>query len=281
MIRVASVQANVFFGKPEWNAEAAEKHLASLAHDSVQLAIFPEAYMTGYCVEDAESARSIAIPVEHDALARVQKASERLGITTIIGFAEDDHGDLYNSAALFEPGAAPRYYRKSHLPELGLDKHVGHGNALEVFDTKLGRIGILICFDQRLPEPARVLALKGAELIALPTNWPEGAETSAEIMCLARAAENRVFFATANRVGTENGFRFIGRSKIIDPVGTVLAAAGTEEETIQAEIDLSQARIKRTRLVPGKYETTVFSSRRPELYEPLMDKNLNVEQLCE
>jgi len=281
VIRVASVQANVFFDKPLWNAEAAETHLAKLAHDGVQLAIFPEAYMTGYCVDDLEGARAIAIPIEHESMERVRKASERLGITTIVGFAEDDHGDLFNSAAIFEPGIEARVYRKSHLPELGLDKHVGRGEKLEVFDTKLGRIGVLICFDQRLPEPARVLALKGAQIIALPTNWPEGAETSAEIMCLARAAENRVFFATANRVGTENGFRFIGRSKIIDPVGTVLAAAGVEEDVIQAEIDLSQARIKRTRQVPGKYETTVFSSRRPKLYESLMDESLNVEQLCE
>lgn len=281
MIRVASVQANVFFGKPVWNAEAAEGYLVKVAHDGVQLAIFPEAFLTGYCVDDLEGARSIAIPIEHEALERVRKAAERLGVITIVGFAEDDHGELYNSAALFEPGVEPRYYRKSHLPELGLDKHVGLGNELDVFETKLGRIGILICFDQRPPEPARVLALKGAELIALPTNWPEGAETSAEIMCLARAAENRVFFATANRVGTENGFRFIGRSKIIDPVGTVLSAAGSEEEVIQAEIDLAQARIKRTRQVPGKYETTVFESRRPELYASLMDQNLNVEQLAE
>jgi predicted amidohydrolase len=278
---LACVQSNVFFGKPDWNAEAAETKLAELAHDKVQLAIFPEAYLTGYCVDSCEEARSVAIPTEHEALQRLQRASDRLGIATIVGFAEDDHGDLYNTAVLFEPGVDPRYYRKSHLPELGLDKFVGRGGELPVFDTKLGRIGILICFDQRMPEPARVLALKGAELIALPTNWPVGAESSAGFICHARAAENRVFYATCNRVGKENGFEFIGLSKIVDPVGKALASAGAEEEIIRAEIDFAEARIKRTRQIPGKYETTVFACRRAELYGDLLDESLNVEELSE
>jgi predicted amidohydrolase len=279
-MRVASVQANVFFGKPLWNAEAAEHHLSELARESVELAIFPEAFLTGYCVDDAEGARAIAVSSDHEALEKVRTAAERLGIVTIVGFAEDDHGTLHNSAAIFEPGVEPRFYRKTHLPDLGVDKHVSPGDSLEVFETRAGRIGVLICFDQRFPEPARVLALQGAELIALPTNWPEGAENSAEVMCIARAAENRVFFATADRVGSENGFRFIGRSKIIDPVGKVLASAGSEEEVLIADVDLALARQKRTVNVPGKYEMAVFASRRTELYGPLLDPSLNVEELA-
>lgn len=280
-MRVACVQANVFFGHPDWNAEAAENKLAELHTEGVDLAIFPEAYLTGYCVDSKEEAIALALSRSHPALTRVHRASERLGITSIIGFAEDDHGDLYNTAALFEPGAEPRYYRKSHLPELGLDKHVGRGDELPVFETKHGKIGILICFDQRLPEPARVLALRGAELIALPTNWPEGAEHSAEVMCRARAAENRVFMATCNRVGIEGGFTFIGRSKIIGVTGEVLASAHGEEQTIVTDIDLAEARKKRTVNVPGKYEMTIFASRRPELYDDLLNQSLNVEQLIQ
>lgn len=278
-MRVACVQTNVFFGRPDWNAEAAESKLAELHAQGVGLAIFPEAYLTGYCVDSKDDARAVALPRTHSALARVHQASERLGITAIVGFAEDDGGDLFNSAALFEPGVEPRYYRKTHLPELGLDKHVGRGDELPVFETKHGKIGILICFDQRLPEPARILALRGAELIALPTNWPEGAENSAEVMCRARAAENRVFMATCNRVGHENGFTFIGRSKIIGVTGEVLASAHREEQTIMADIDLAEARRKRTVNVPGKYEMSIFASRRPELYGDLLEERLNVEAM--
>lgn len=276
-MRLACVQSNVTFGRPDWNAEAAEARLAQLALDGVELAVFPEAYLTGYSFDSREAAA--AIPRNHPALNRLNLAAARLKIVTIVGFAESEGGELYNSAALLEPGAEPRFYRKSHLPELGLDYFVKPGNELEVFETKLGRIGILICFDQRLPEPARVLALKGAELICLPTNWPVGAENSADTMCIARAAENRVFYAACNRVGTENGFEFIGRSKIIDPVGKVLASAELGEKAVVADVDLALARNKRTQNIPGKYEMTVFASRRPELYGALMDPSLNVETL--
>lgn len=279
-MRLACVQSNVTFGKPDWNAEAAEARLAQLALDRVELAVFPEAYLTGYCFDSREAASSAAIPSSHPALERVRQAAERHGIVTIVGFAENAGGTLYNSAALIEPGVETRYYRKSHLPELGLDKFVSQGGRLDVFPTRLGKIGILICFDQRHPEPARVLALKGAELICLPTNWPIGAETSADFVCLTRAAENRVFYAACNRVGHENGFDFIGRSKIIDPVGRVLASAGAGEQVVVADIDLAESRNKRTSNIPGKYEMTVFASRRTDLYGPLLDESLNVERLA-
>jgi len=270
-VRVASIQANVVFNDPGANARFAVAELERLATQGVELAVLPECFLTGYCVDSLEQAGSIAIRCDDLALRAVRDAAERTGITTVLGFAEADGGKLYNSVALFEPGKEPRYYRKTHLPELGYDKFATTGDALENFDTAKARIGVIICFDQRFPEPARVLALDGADVILLPTNWPEGAENSAEIMCIARAAENRVWFVTANRVGTENGFRFIGRSKIISPTGKVLAAAGTEAETLVADIDLAEARLKRTVNVPGKYEMEVFKPRRPELYKKLVE----------
>jgi predicted amidohydrolase len=187
-------------------------------------------------------------------------------VSAVVGFVEADGERIYNTAALLEPGVSPRFYRKSHLPELGVDKFVDRGDALDVFDTRHGRVGIHICYDLRFPEPSRVLTLDGAEIIVLPTNWPEGAEASAEHVAIARAAENRVFMVTCNRVGEENGFRFIGRSKIVGPAGDVLAAAGSGSEVLIADIDPSQARIKRNVRIPGRYETEVIESRRPELY---------------
>lgn len=270
-MKLACVQASVVFGDPDANSAAALRQLETLAGIGVELAVFPEAYLTGYCVDSMEAAREIAIPRYHPSLASIHEASEKLNILCVVGFAEIDGQTVFNAAALIEPGREPRFYRKTHLPELGLDKHVQAGDSLEVFETCLGRIGILICFDQRQPEAARVLALKGAELIVLPTNWPEGAENSADIMSIARAAENRVFYAACNRVGREHGFRFIGRSKIISPNGKVLAGAGETEECIVADVDLSEARNKRAVVIPGKYEWTVFDSRRPELYGILTD----------
>lgn len=272
IIRVASVQSNVAFGKPAANAEFALNWLPELAADNVKIAVFPEAYLTGYAVDDRDAAEKIAIsfdPLDPN-LASIDNLVQTLDMVAVVGFAEKYQGTLYNSAAIFESGKAPRVYRKTHLPELGLDKHVSAGSELSIFDTKFGTLGVLICFDMRAPEAARSLALQGADVIVLPTNWPVGAEVSAEHICVARAAENKVYFITCNRVGTENGFTFIGKSKIISPTGIVLECAGREPTTLITDIELDHSRDKQNVVIPGKYETAIFESRRPDLYSEIV-----------
>jgi len=265
-MRLACVQSNVVFNDPAANVDHAIDHLERLKADGVDLAVFPEAYVTGYCVDSLEDAKKIAISKDHPDLQRLSAAVARLQIGCVVGFAEDRGGELYNSAVLLEPGQTPRYYSKTHLPELGYDNFVRLGEAIPIYETKWGRIGLLICFDLRHPEPMRILALGGADLVVLPTNWPEGAQIASGPMTITRAAENGVFLATCDRVGSENGFTFIGLSKIVSPKGKVLAEAGPDDEVIVADVDLEQARVKRNVIIPGKYELTVLDSRRPELY---------------
>lgn len=282
-MRVACVQSNVVFADPTANADNAIRHLENLKDQDVDLVVFPEAYLTGYCVGTRGQAEQIAIEATADAsrefnsmhpsLMRLHEASERLDIGCVVGFAGNNGMDLYNGVALFEPGRPARRFMKVHLPCLGFDRFAIPGSELDVFETKWGVLGILICFDQRPPEAARTLALKGAELILLPTNWPIGAEVSAMHMSIARAAENKVFLATCNRVGIENGTTFIGQSKIIDTKGRVLEAAGEGEEILIADIDLSEAREKRIVNIPGEYEMEVFDCRQPELYRVITTPN--------
>lgn len=274
-MKIACVQSNVAFAEPATNALALVDRLRQLAGQGVELAIFPEAFLTGYCVESREDAERIAIPVEHDCFAIIADAVRETYVSAVFGFIGRAGDELFNGAMVMAPRQRPFLYKKTHLPELGVDKFVVAGSELKVVEIP-GRdgpikLGVLICFDSRFPEPTRVLSLAGADIIALPTNWPVGAECSAEHICIARAAENRVFYATCNRVGEENGFTFIGRSKIIDPVGKVLASADAEEAVLIAEIDPAIARSKRTVNIPGKYETTVFESRRPELYRVISE----------
>ncbi len=266
-MKVAAVQMDVFFGKLPANMSRVTRHLNTLKGQGVDLAVFPEAALTGYCVDSAEEARKIAIDADNPTpLEELRKLCDKLDMGAVIGFAEKDGEDLYNSAALFEPGKPTRIYRKTHLPFLGIDRFTKPGNDLPVWSTRWGRLGVLICFDLRFPEASRTLALNGADLIVLPTNWPEGAEASAEHISIARASENKVFVVTCNRVGVENGFRFIGKSKIIHATGRVLAAAEAFEVILVAEIDPSEARQKRNVIIPGKYETDVFEPRRRDLY---------------
>jgi len=282
MVRVASVQCNVVFGDPRANASFAVSKLRELAARGVQLAVFPEAFLTGYAVSDEAEARRIAIDVRgnepdtvdvaHPSVYAIQAVCREVGLHAVVGFAGTDGTDLYSGAILFEPNGRMRRYVKTHLPELGFDKYVVRGSRLPVFDTAIGKIGVLICYDVRFPEASRVLALDGADIIALPTNWPSGAEVSPTFMAPARAAENRLFVVTCNRVGVENGFRFIGRSAIHDITGIALASAGEDETTLVADIDVSRAKQKRTVVIPGKYETDTFVTRYPEIYGRILSR---------
>ena len=262
IVRVASVQMDVAFNNPGENIARVVDYVHSLSAKGVRLAVFPECVLTGYCVSTAEEADQIGIELE--LLEAIRETAADTGMVVVVGFAEKGR---YNTAALFDCDREPVFYRKTHLPELGYDKFARTGDALEVFETSVGRIGILICFDVRHPEAARTLGLKGADIIALPTNWPTGADISADNLCIARAVENKVFVMTANRIGTENGYSFLGKSKLVAPGGQILdQAVGNEEKVLIADFDLEIARNKRNVTVLGKHETTILESRRPELY---------------
>ena len=163
-------------------------------------------------------------------------------------------------------------YRKVHLPYLGIDMFTSFGD--RPFDVHAAgdvKIGMQICYDASFPEASRCQALLGADLIVLPTNWPPGAECMANWAVNTRALENAVYFAAVNRVGTERGFPFIGRSRICDPSGNTLAeSTGTGEEILYAEIDPARARRKHIIRVPGKHEIDRLADRRPEMYGPLI-----------
>lgn len=270
MIKIGCWQANVAFGDPEANADRAIELLRSPKAVDLDLLILPECFLTGYCVNTHELARQIAIPGNHPSLGRLASAATETGKHLIVGYAEDCGDQLVNTATILTPTGERHTYRKVHLPELGYDKFVTGGDELPVFDTAIGRIGVLICFDVRFPEAARHMALAGAELLVIPTNWPEGSQNNARVLAPARAAENRVFVASCNRVGEENTFSFVGLSGIFDVRGSTIVMAGGEEELITATLDLAEARTKRTVIRPGEHETTVFESRRPELYRDLV-----------
>lgn len=273
-LRAAAVQMDVRLGEVQANLRRVLELLEEAVAGGAQLVVFPECALSGYCFESLEEARAAAIPAGgSEPLRRFADRCTDLGVVGVLGFIEAGAG-CCNSAVV--AGAAPGamfVYRKTHLPVLGFDRFATPGDALEVARTPWGRMGVLICYDIRFPEAVRVLALQGADVIALPTNWPVGAESSPDFLTRARAWENRVFVVAANRVGVERGRRFIGRSQIVSPSGEVLCEAGPDEEAIlHADLDLGQARQKRIVHEPGAWELDVIGGRRPDLYGPLAEQ---------
>jgi 5-aminopentanamidase len=269
MTKIACVQMDVAIGEVEANRQKIIDRMTEAVKGGAELVIFPECALTGYCFDSLEEAAQFAEPIDGRSSEALAEACRATGAHVVAGFIEKDGSNFYNAAMVVGPNGIVGGYRKVHLPFIGLDRFATHGDRpFAVINLPVGKIGVNICYDVSFPEAARALKLLGAELIVLPTNWPPGAWRTPEFVLNTRASENHVNFAAANRVGTERGWKFIGRSKVIDPSGDTVAEASPEEEQILfAEVDFQEAGKNRVVNVAGAYEFDRLADRRPEFYE--------------
>ena len=274
LYRVAAVQMDVRLGQSETNLAAMIAKLETAVAAGSQLTIFPECSLSGYCFDSREEAMPHAETIPGPSCERLADACSRLEAFAIMGLLEAADDDLFNACVLAGPSGIVASYRKIHLPFLGIDRFTDPGDRpFAVHSAGELRVGMNICYDSAFPESARVMALDGADLIALPTNFPPGAEGMAAHVANTRAMENNVYYACVNRVGTERGFTFIGQSKICDPSGRPLAEAPhTNEAILYADIDVQRARSKRIVRVPEKHIIDRFKDRRPEMYGRIHSK---------
>ena len=265
---IAGVQMDVAIGQKEKNLARMAEALNEAMGAGARLVVFPECALTGYCFESKAEAMPHAEAIPGPATHHLAELCSEHGCFAVFGLIERAGDDLFNACALVGPEGLLGSYRKVHLPYLGLDMFTTPGDrGFQVHTAGPARIGMSICYDGSFPEAARSLALDGADIICLPTNWPPGSECTASFVINTRALENNVYYVAVNRVGTERGFRFIGGSRICHPGGRTLAEAAHENEAIiHAEVDLAVARDKHLVRVPGKHEIDRFKDRRPEMY---------------
>ena len=270
-VKIAAVQMEPKIMANRENLDKMLLEARRAAKSGAELIVFPECILSGYLFTSREEAIPFMEPVPGPATGELADCCRELGIHIIVGLLEIDKGSCFNTAVLVSPQGLVGKYRKTHLPFLGVDRFIDPGNQpFQVYPTQIGNIGLHICYDCNFPESARVMALSGADILALPTNWPEGRDRISKYVVNTRALENKVHLVAANRVGTECGTRFIGHSKIVDAWGDTLAeASGDNEEIIYAEISLKEARQKHIIFKPGEFEMDFLSDRRPELYGDL------------
>lgn len=270
--KIAAVQMDCRFTDKRHNLEHIRARLAEAAGQGARLVVFPECALTGYAFESKEEAWPHAETLPGPTTEILLADCRRLGAWAVVGLLERDDELLFNACVLLGPQGQTAGYRKIHRPCLGVDRFTAPGNRpFAVHDLGGLRVGMNICYDGSFPESARVLTLLGADLVVLPTNWPDGARRTAEYLVAARALENHVYYAAVNRVGAEGGFHFIGQSRIADTTGDLLAASrGDGEEILFADIDPERARRKRVVHIPGRYEIDRVGDRRPEMYGPLV-----------
>jgi predicted amidohydrolase len=199
------------------------------------LVVLPEVFNTGFYKHNYEEVENKL----EDELELLLKLSETRDMVIVAGVAERYQEDLYNSAVVIHRGEIKGIYRKTHLfPLTSERKHFKAGNRLEVFDTPAGKIGILICYEIRFPELARKLARMGAEIIAVPAEFPKQRIEHWKVLLQARAIENQLFVVGANCV--EGDLDYGGHSMLIDPEGNVLVEGGDFQEAMMADINLDE-----------------------------------------
>jgi len=276
-MKLALAQIDVAFGDVKRNVATVKARTAEAARRGAKLVVFPECALTGYAFESLAQARRVAVEVPGPVTAGLVKLCASAKVHLVVGLIEKAGKKAgaccFNTALLLSAKGIVLKYRKLHLPFLGCDRFVTPGDLpLCVAKTPLGKLGLSICYDGSFPEAARVLKLRGAQLILLPTNWPAQATVSRTYQSIVRAFENHVNYAACNRVGSEAGFAFPGGSQIVDFSGKVVAQGGRGEELLYAELDLPAADKNRIVNVPGRYELDRIAHRRPEHYGALVEE---------
>jgi len=268
-VRVTCCQLSPRIGDLVGNVEQSAEAVRTAVAGGADVVVLPELVTSGYVFESADEVADVAITPAHavfenwsDAVAR----SRRSGSVVIGGFCERGDNDvLYNSAAVIDASGVRAVYRKTHL----WDREklwFRAGDALPpVVDTVVGRIGVAICYDLEFPEVSRYLALAGADLVAVPTNWPlvdrpTGERPPEVVIAMAAARTNRIAIACCDRAGTERGQEWTSATTIISVDGWPAATIGPDQMAT-ADLDLAAARDKRlTDLADA------FGDRRVDLY---------------
>jgi 5-aminopentanamidase len=262
-MRIAVIQFQPAFKDLETNLARIEVEIATTDADVI---VFPELATSGYFFRSTQEALPYALTIDSPEIHGLVRFAQQHHRIVVCGFAERDGDTLYNSALIGGHGIDTRVYRKSHLFYREVDVFTPGDTGF--FVTPIPHLdcnlGVMICYDWRFPESARTLALKGADLIACPSNLV----TNIWRMAMpVRALENKVYLAVANRTGEETNLdetvAFNGDSVIYGYNGSVITAANpTDDATLVAEIDPAKTRDKSFNAV-----NDIFADRRPSLYE--------------
>jgi predicted amidohydrolase len=268
-VRIACCQFAPDVEDPAASARAAREAIAAAVDAGARIVVLPELANSGYVFDDADEARAAAAAADGPLLRDWSREAARGDALVIGGFCElASDGRIFNSSALVDGSGVLAVYRKLHLWNDESRWFAAGEEPAPVVDTRFGRIGLAVCYDLEFPELTRGLALQGAQLLAIPANWPHDparpdGRPVLHTLAAATAYLNHVFVAVCDRSGTERGCEFEGGSAIAAPDGALAGGPVMHRgaETIAADCDLAGALDKRT----GP-RNDAFADRRPEHY---------------
>lgn len=262
-LRVAALSPEIVIGDLTGNLDRIRAAIAAAGRRDARLIVLPELATSGYVFADRAEAETVALTRDDERWALVQEVIPADAVV-VVGYAESAGEQLFNTAAVLTRDARLADYRKSHL--WGAEKLVfDHGTeAGLVVDTSFGRLGVAICYDNEFPEVPRRLALAGADVLALPVNWPlvarpEGEHAPELIQAMASARSSRLPVVVADRWGAERGVDWTDGTAIIDEQGWIVAFRAV----MGATAVLSLAAVREKSLPPHNH---LFDDRRGDLY---------------
>lgn len=263
-MKLALISARPTIANKKANLQKMEHYIAKTKAD---LYIFGEYFLTGDRCKD--EFRDLAEPLNGPSIHSLQKIAKKKHCYIVFGMPlQDEHiqGLIYNAAILLHPDGTVNYYHKWFLPTAGpFEEKIffDQGERLNVFPTKFGTIGLLICYDLNFPELAKALVLQGADLLICISASPTTTKQYFETLLPARALENTVYVAYVNLAGNNEDLIYWGGSQLYDPLGNLLVKAPyLKESIITYDLDfklLASARARRP----------VLRDIRPELYQDL------------
>lgn len=274
-LKVASIQMAPRIGRKADNLARSVTMIEEAAAQGAAIAVLPELANTGYVFESRQEAFSLAESIPDGESARAWlDAARRCNIHVVAGMAERVGERLFNAALIAGPRGYIGTYRKLHLWG---DEHLFFESGdlgLPVFHTEIGRLGAIICYDGWFPEVYRLLAMQGADIVCMPTNWvpmpgqPDGQPAMANALAMANAHSNGLNVICADRVGAERGQPFIGQSLIVGAQGWPVAgpASPSGEEILYASINLKKSRSARHL----NAFNDVLRDRRDDIYDPML-----------
>jgi predicted amidohydrolase len=261
-MRVALWQCEQHPGDVAGNLARLREVALRAAGDQVELLVCPEMVVTGYNIS-ADAVQRLAEPADGPSSQAIAALAREAGVAIVWGFAERDAGgQVFNAVqAVGADGVRLGVYRKTHLyGELDRSRFSASDGTPTVFEFMGWRVGVLICYDVEFPEAVRGLALRGADLVVVPTANMRGFDVVPHLLVPARAYENQVFVAYANCCGPEAGIAYGGLSAVAAPDGRLLAQADDGPALLVVDLELSQVRAS-----PLPY----LADRRPDTYAAL------------
>ena len=260
MFRLGIVQMDLDWADPEKNIARAEAMVQEAASAGCTVVVLPELWSTALCGEAMLCLARRYSVVARDTMCSWAKQHDMLLVGGSIGSLKSKDLVLNTCYVIDRSGRVIGQYSKVHLfPLLNEHLYLTPGSSMGTVTTDVGVLGIMICYDIRFPEIARMLALQGAGMLFVPANFPDPRLDVWRTLLRARAIENQVFVIGANRTGSDPDHSYFGHSMVVDPQGMILIEGNRTESLLMADIDLDHVKDARS-AVPA------FSERRPDIY---------------